>query len=123
VKGYESILATDTRDLSGIRRQLSEWLDGEGMPEPPLEGVVLATHEAIVNSLQHSGGAGAVEVRANRRRDAIVVEVVDHGHWKPEGPGSDERGRGIALMRALVTNVEIIGGAQGTTVRLSEPLV
>jgi anti-sigma regulatory factor (Ser/Thr protein kinase) len=70
------------------------------------DGVVLAVHEAIMNSERHAGGA----TRALARTDGDVVEVEIHD----EGPGFDvaghtlgppdplaERGRGLWLISQI----------------------
>ncbi len=104
-----------------FRGSLRGWLESEGIPEPPLEAVVLATHEAVVNALQHAGSADPVEVRATRDDGHVVVEVVDHGTWRqPVAPWNEERGRGLQLMRGLVSGVEVLSDPAGTTVRLRE---
>lgn len=92
------------------------------MREPPLEDVLLATHEAAANSIQHAGAVEGVNVRATRLADEFVVEVSDQGRWRPPRCVNDgERGRGIALMRALVSEIDIISNEHGTLVRLREP--
>jgi anti-sigma regulatory factor (Ser/Thr protein kinase) len=122
VKPYLTRLDSDLGALAAMRRSLASWLERTGMPEPPLEAVVLATHEAVVNSIQHAGASGPVEVRASHELDEWVVEVEDDGHWKTRDvPRPDDRGRGIDLMRALVSRVEIITNGGGTLVRLHEP--
>jgi anti-sigma regulatory factor (Ser/Thr protein kinase) len=122
MESYFTRLDSDLAALAAMRRSLASWLEQEGMPEPPLEAVVLATHEAVVNSIQHAGVAGPVEVRASHGLDEWVVEVADHGRWKArDAPRPEHRGRGIDLMRALVSRVEIISDAGGTLVRLHEP--
>lgn len=123
VEGFHRHLETDLGALSALRRSLRSWLQQEGMVEPPLEAVLLATHEAVANSIQHAGAADGVQVRASRFAGEVVVEVSDHGHWKPPtDPDNDERGRGIPLMRALVSKVDITSSARGTRVRLREPV-
>jgi anti-sigma regulatory factor (Ser/Thr protein kinase) len=122
VKPFYAQLDSDLSALAGMRQSLASWLEQEGMPEPPLEAVVLATHEAVVNSIQHAGGRAPVEVRASHGLDEFVVEVADHGRWKSRtAPRPEDRGRGIDLIRALVSRVEIISDGDGTLVRLHEP--
>jgi anti-sigma regulatory factor (Ser/Thr protein kinase) len=122
VKSFFTQLDSDLAALAALRHSLASWLEQEGMPEPPLEAVVLATHEAVVNSIQHAGASGPVEVTARHEPDEWVVEVADDGHWKARDvPRPDDRGRGIDLMRALVSRVEIITNGGGTLVRLHEP--
>ncbi|MBC8091620.1 MAG: ATP-binding protein, partial [Pseudonocardia sp.] len=47
-----------------VRERLRHWLDGLGWPEPELDDVVLAVHEAVSNSVEHGYAdteAGEVE--------------------------------------------------------------
>ena len=41
--------------LASLRHSLDAWLEGGGMGEPPRAAVVLATHEAVANAIQHAG--------------------------------------------------------------------
>ena len=54
-------------------------------------------------------------------RDGVVIEVSDDGHWKPPAdPPSEERGRGLTLIRSLVSDAQIKTGDRGTTVRIHQ---
>ena len=60
-----------------------------------------------------------VLVTAEERKDGFVVEIVDRGNWKPfRAEPDEERGRGLAMIKALVSDVRITLRAQGTTIRL-----
>ena len=105
--------------LGSMRQALGAWLEATGVGEDPGADVVLAIHEAVVNALEHSGGTQPVVVRGTRLDGLVAVEVLDSGSWKaPELPAPEGRGRGLALIRDLVTNAEIITRTDGTTVRL-----
>ena len=101
--------------LASLRHSLDAWLERGGMGEPPRAAVVLATHEAVANAIQH---AGRTESRRGSRRiadaDGVVIEVSDDGHWKPpDDPPSEERGRGLTLIRSLVSDAQIQNGRPG----------
>ena len=105
--------------LGSMRRALGAWLDATGVGGEPGADVVLAIHEAVVNALEHSGGTQPVVVRGMRLDGLVIVEVLDSGSWKAPGRTAPEaRGRGLALIRDLVTDAEIITRTDGTTVRL-----
>jgi len=107
--------------LAPMRHLLDEWLAGGGMSEPPRAAVVLATHEAVANAIQHAGAVGHVLVRGESGSNGVVIEVSDEGHWKaPDDPPSAERGRGLTLIRALVSDAQIRTGERGTTVRIHQ---
>ena len=47
--------------------------------------------------------------------------MTDEGHWKtPDDPPSEERGRGLTLIRSLVSDAQIQTGDKGTTVRIHQ---
>ena len=109
-------------DLAFVRHALDEWLNGQGMSEPPRAEFVLATHEALANAIQHSGISSSVTVRARAASEGIEIVISDEGSWKaPDEVSNDERGRGLSLIRLLVPDAEVSTGVPGTTVRLSHP--
>ena len=70
--------------------------------------MILATHEAVANAIQHSGTANRIRVRADAEADRLTIEISDNGEWRiPDDPPSLERGRGIDLIRSLVSNATI----------------
>jgi serine/threonine-protein kinase RsbW len=87
----------------------------------------LALTEACSNSVRHAygDGAGAVEVRYELAADRLAVEVIDEGHgFDPGSPVAedadlDEGGLGIAIIRALVDELEITSteGSRGSRIR------
>lgn len=117
---FRFTLPPDVAVLSSLRHSLTSWLDQAGVPDPPRADVVLATHEAVANAIQHAGSPDTVDVEASFAQGGVMVEIKDHGQWKPSSPGNDERGRGLALMRALVSDVVIDTDNRGTTLRLYE---
>lgn len=80
----------------------------------------LAVGEAIANAVEHAYAArrGHVRVAARREGPRLLVVVEDDGAWKP-GRAGDEHGRGIALMRRLMDEVEIHYDEMRTSVRLA----
>jgi serine/threonine-protein kinase RsbW len=118
MEGFQSTLPPDFAVLAGLRRSLATWLERAGVPDPRRADVVLATHEAAANAIEHAGSAGPVDVRARLAHGALTVEVSDQGRWKAGGPADEERGRGLMLIAGLVSNVEIDTDAGGTTLRL-----
>ncbi|MDN5748861.1 MAG: ATP-binding protein [Pseudonocardia sp.] len=107
-----------------VRERLRRWLDGLGWPEPQLDDVVLAVHEAVTNSVEHGYGgtdAGDVEIVGTRLVDGGMqsarIVVRDAGRWRaPRDPGY--RGHGLTVMRACMAQVEVRAGAAGTEVEL-----
>jgi anti-sigma regulatory factor (Ser/Thr protein kinase) len=116
---FELHVEHDLSALKGFRRTLDEWLEHRGLLDPPRAAVVLATHEALANAIEHSNSPVPVLVKADARDDGVMIEITDNGEWRIREPElNGEGGRGIALMRSLVSDVQITSEEQGTTVRL-----
>jgi serine/threonine-protein kinase RsbW len=99
--------------------------------EDALADLKLAVTEACGNAVAHAypGGAGMVHVTYEVGRDEIVVVVEDDGEWVEDvnlddDPFSEgeppESGMGLAIIRAIVDDVEVgpRAGATGTLVRM-----
>lgn len=114
---FEASLPADLHRLRGLRHDLAAWLERIRVPEAQRDAVVLAVHEAAANGIEHAGGA--VSVRGARDEDKLIVVVTNGGSWT--GPSVSEdlsRGRGLALMRGLTSNLDIAMEPQRTTVRM-----
>jgi serine/threonine-protein kinase RsbW len=122
VRPFEIRVEPDLGTLAALRRRLGATLEGKGMSDPPRAAVILATHEAVVNAIQHAGPTDIV-VRGHAEDGRFTIEITDDGQWKiPNDPPSDERGLGLSIIRQLVSDVEISRGTRGTTVRLTQHL-
>lgn len=88
------------------------------MAEPARSEIVLATHEAAANAIEHAASSAPIEIRARRAVASVVVEVRDHGRWQPPRVGTEARGRGLKLIESLVSAVTIETDEDGTTLRL-----
>jgi serine/threonine-protein kinase RsbW len=105
--------------LTGIAR-----LRPEPLSQETLGDLKLALTEACTNSVRHAYAAsgGNVEILYELHADRLVVEVADEGEgFEPPTPvdladGAEalsEGGLGIAIIRALVDDVEIRDREQG----------
>lgn len=107
-----------------VRERLRRWLGDLGWPEPELDDVVLAVHEAVSNSVEHGYGgmdAGEVEILGSRLVDGQTqrarIVVRDEGRWRtPRNPGY--RGLGLPVMRGCMAEVQVRPGAAGTEVEM-----
>lgn len=107
-------------ELGPTRRALRRWLQQMGVPADTAQDVVTATAEACANAVEHAyRGApdGSVRLRADLRGDALHVVIADDGSWK-DSDRSPDRGRGIVMMRAMMSGVDVAHGPSGTTVTL-----
>ena len=92
-----------------------------------VESLVLAVAEACNNAILHADGDDfTVTVAVEDGR--AVVTVADQGAGfvppsSPRMPGPFATGhRGLALMQALVDDVDVVSDAAGTTVMLAQTL-
>jgi anti-sigma regulatory factor (Ser/Thr protein kinase) len=122
MRPFEKHVEHELSALKSLRRALDKWLQGGGLPDPPRAGIVLATHEALANAIEHSNSAKPIHIKAEAHSDGFVIEITDDGQWKiPETPRV-ERGRGLHLIKALVSDVQINSQPTGTTVRLFQQI-
>ncbi|SFL80339.1 SpoIIE family protein phosphatase [Geodermatophilus ruber] len=125
----EEQLPADPARLSAARRAVTAWAVAAALPEDTTEDLQLALGEALANAVEHAyAGAGAGECSYRVARDAdgsVRVEVRDTGLWRPPPADRGYRGRGLELISALATDVEVSHGEDrpGTTVRFRMPAV
>jgi anti-anti-sigma factor len=127
-------LPADPARLRGVRRTVTAWAAAAGLSEDSTDDLQLALGEALANAVEHAyagagsdgdGGGGRAEYRLARTADgSIDVCVSDEGVWRPAPADRGHRGRGLELITALATDVEVArtpddSGAEGsgTTVR------
>jgi anti-anti-sigma factor len=119
-------LPADPAQLSGLRRAVRGWTRAAALPAALGEDLQLALGEAAANAVEHAyastGEAGEFACRLTHRGDgAIDVEVRDFGRWRPEPTNNAHRGRGLALIRGIATDVVIGASPTGTQVRFRLP--
>ncbi len=110
--------------LGLYRHRVIEMLQGLDLSRDAIYDTALAAGEALGNAYDHAGGAHCV-INVSAYRDRVVIEVRDEGRGFEIAPdeepeATDERGRGIRLMRMLVDSVEVRkrSDGPGTVVRL-----
>jgi anti-sigma regulatory factor (Ser/Thr protein kinase) len=111
----------DARDA--VRRALRR----ERWDAQPVERVVLAVSEALMNAIEHGSVPGGwVEVGIAATAGRAEIRVTDRGRpgapplvgVPAPPPPSSARGRGLAIANALADALEIRGAGHGTEVRL-----
>ena len=118
MEGFQATVPPDFVILGGLRRSLTAWLEKTGVADPPRDDVVLATHEAAANAIEHAGSASPIDVRARLVGRTLTIEITDSGRWKDANPADEERGRGLILIAGLVSEMKLQAGTSGTTLRL-----
>jgi anti-anti-sigma factor len=114
----EARLPADPVQLAGVRRAVTAWSTAAGLASATTEDLQLALGEALANAVEHAysgDGAGACEYRVARAADgSISVDVLDTGTWRPPPIDRGFRGRGLELIAALATDVQILHGPDGS---------
>jgi anti-sigma regulatory factor (Ser/Thr protein kinase) len=126
-------LPAEERLVPAARSAIAGFLLAVGVSEDTVDDIVLAIDEACSNVLQHAfppGYPGTYELRADLRPEEVVVEVADHGVGFEamelrSGGMLDPSGRGLDIMRRVMTSVEVESPRQGggTRLRLRKRLV
>lgn len=129
------VLDARPESLRQLRRGLASWLDQFDLDPDEVDNMLMATSEAVTNSIDHayrSGGdaepdgpPGSVTVDGHLdARGTLTVTVIDRGRWRPPTHSPGSRGRGMQLMQMLIESVTVEHGEAdgGTCVRLAQRL-
>ena len=123
-------LPRDSSTLSVVRHITASALEELGVVSEEIGDVILALTEAAANVVKHSGADDQYEVHLVIENNTCEIRVVDGGRgFDSESLGvnmagpSEERGRGMALMAALVDSVRFESRPEaGTIVHLVKDL-
>lgn len=106
-------------DLAAVRAFVRSRAAALGLPERRVEMLALAVSELATNTLQYTSGGGRVRVWAGSGQ--LYCDVVDGGPMRSIGdmpPASAVSGRGLAIVRRVADDVDIIPEPGGTLVRV-----
>jgi anti-sigma regulatory factor (Ser/Thr protein kinase) len=92
------------------------------VPNEVGDDIVLATHEAAANAIEHAELGTEVTVRGAHDNGKLLVIVTNSGVWKRPRSTDEMRGRGLALMQALMSEVEIQVKHRRTVLRMRKDL-
>ncbi|WP_237538430.1 SpoIIE family protein phosphatase [Streptomyces sp. SID486] len=110
----------ESSQLAPVRKALRSWLAQCDLPPNTVQNILVAAGEACANAIEHGhrhAPGEAVRLRAEALVDNLRLTVADSGRWKtPQPELNAHRGRGVALMRAMMQQVTITPGPAGTTV-------
>lgn len=112
-------LRATARELSLMRRATGDWLERLGATGEEIHEITVAVNEAAANAVEHAYGLVDADfvVEGDRVGDAVEFVVRDFGSWRMR-KGTPDRGRGLNLARALMDEVDVQPGSEGTIVRL-----
>lgn len=107
-------------ELRRMRRAVERWAAATGLDADQADDLQFALGEAVANAIEHAyreRPRGEVAVGLTRRSDgAVQVQVADSGSWRPAPTDPGFRGRGLEVIRAIGTDVDVAAGADGTRV-------
>lgn len=116
--------------VSGVRSRVAEIASSMPFSSDEIEDIRIAVGEAATNALKHGSDSDACRmvIEVEKEQDGIKISVSDRGCGfdleavqNLESSGSlAERGRGIALMTALMDKVKFHFGSPGTRVVLQK---
>jgi serine/threonine-protein kinase RsbW len=128
-------LPRDAASVPVSRQVLDGCLETLGVTPETRTDIALALSEACANVILHAGQADEYEVMARATDGRCVIEVVNKGGGaravpaaRPaplaDGmvPATAEHGRGLKIMDAVVDNLRLTGGRDGTTVHFEKAL-
>ncbi|MEV7802040.1 SpoIIE family protein phosphatase [Microbispora sp. NPDC088329] len=116
----EMTFPAESSQLAPVRKALRSWLGQCDLPTQIVQNILVAAGEACANAIEHGHRhtpGDTVRLRAEASVDELRLVVADSGRWKsPQPEANAHRGRGVALMRAMMQQVTITPGPYGTTV-------
>ena len=128
-KMLEFRIPADTRYVSTVRRGIRSLAESAGFTRNEVADVEVAVSEAITNSVVHGSpdrDTADVVVKCETSGDFLVVEIEDRGGAKCLPPchsaydPSQERGRGIMMMRTLMDEWDDCRTDSGIRVRMAK---
>ena len=115
-------LPAEPGSLVVLRRRLGRFLHAAGATQAEAYEVTLTVCEAAGNAIEHAYGPGdaTFEVEAAFEDGDLVATVRDNGSWRARR--SEHRGRGLAIIKGLMDDVEVATENGGTVVRMRRRL-
>jgi anti-anti-sigma factor len=112
--------------LPELRRAVRAWAHAAALPAELRDDLQIALGEAAANAVEHAYAAnsdsGEFTYQVTHCCDgALNVEVCDFGQWRPEPPDNRHRGRGLAIVRKIATDVTVEPGAASTRIQFRVP--
>jgi anti-sigma regulatory factor (Ser/Thr protein kinase) len=110
-----------------MRKVVRDWAISAGLSGDALEDLQLVVGEAAANAIEHgyrAGRPGSVDLwLAVSDGGAVHGRVRDYGTWRPQPDDPGDRGRGLALIKALAADVSLHRRPDGTEVAFTLPLL
>jgi GAF domain-containing protein/anti-sigma regulatory factor (Ser/Thr protein kinase) len=110
------VIPPDLGEVCRAREALGRFVAHSSLRESRVFDLQVVASEAIANAIEHA--ASEVEVRAWLLPDRLVVEVENHGIFRPglyKDDGGRRRGLGLPLMVSLADQVRVDRHEEGKT--------
>jgi PAS domain S-box-containing protein len=119
---FDLSLPAEPGSLVVLRRRLGRFLHAAGASQAEAYEVTLTVCEAAGNAIEHAYGPGdaTFDVAAAFEGGELVATVRDNGSWRERR--SQHRGRGLAIIKGLMDDVEVAAEDRGTVVRMRRRL-
>lgn len=117
-------LPAEGTQLHVLRGAVAEWSAATGIGDDETYDLQLTVGEAATNVMEHAypDGGGRLRVALVLHGDRVRVRVSDDGTWRAPAVDRGHRGRGLDLVRAIASDVELTPGPGGTRLRFSVPV-
>ena len=120
-------LVAEADELERARRFAESAATDYGLAEDHRFQFTFAVNEAVANAIEHGGPSpqGTIKLCVAEEHGSLCFYVWDWGRFAPGLRGVEavpERGRGLALMAALVDEVDLRPAGKTTLVRLAKSL-
>jgi anti-sigma regulatory factor (Ser/Thr protein kinase) len=101
---------------------VGRWLTAAGADEEAVRDLQMACHEACANVIEHAYRfrEATFELEGHVADGAAALTIRDTGGWR--GAGNPDRGRGFAMMKSLVDDIDVERNEGGTAVTLRRSL-
>ena len=115
-------LPAEPKTLVAARSIVGRWLTAAGADEQTVRDLQTACHEACANVIEHAYRfrEATFEIEGEAANGEVALTIRDSGGWR--GAGNPDRGRGFAMMKSLVDDVEVDRTESGTAVTLRRGL-
>lgn len=121
----DETVAAFAHNATALRGAFRRWVDSF-LDEDAADDLTLAVYEALANAVDHAFTGnrvpGVVRLRAHVTGGEIIITVSDNGRWRSRTDSGGYRGRGLALIHQLATEVQVAPSPYGTTVCLRHQL-
>jgi PAS domain S-box-containing protein len=119
---FSAEFPTEPHALASMRSLLRRWLRHARGTDQEIAEITTACGEAATNAIEHAGSSSGTPFEVVGRLEGREIDIIvrDFGAWR--APRSDDQGRGLSLIEALMDSVEVSPTPEGTSVRMRRTL-